>query len=180
MLRRDINQCMAKNTRALFPAVMCILAGIDLLAKIYEGSDKRGEVGSRFKKFVTDYLSPTSEAEVEAVWLLRNSLMHSFGLYSRYTDADGTIKAEYRFMLGNAASKTGEMVEKRGEGEYVASAPTLHERFERGLEQYRASLEANGKLQRNFRRMFKFYGTTGVVVGDHPMTHSKAEDQLLR
>jgi hypothetical protein len=59
-LRRDIFLCMGidPSTQVAIPhatlwlGAMAILAGIDLLAKFYDGSDQTTGVGPRFRKFI--------------------------------------------------------------------------------------------------------------------------------
>jgi hypothetical protein len=91
VLRRDIFTCfginpndikLELNNKAIWPGVMGIMAGIDLLAKFYEGCDKNGKVRERFKKFLEEYMG-ISEDNSETIFQLRNSLMHSFGLFQR-------------------------------------------------------------------------------------------------
>jgi hypothetical protein len=82
---------------------MAVLAGIDLLAKFCEGSDNSGGkdkhgVGKRFKKFARKYMRLTKE-EANLIYQLRNSLLHSFGLYTEEKDKKWRVKARYYFQL---------------------------------------------------------------------------------
>lgn len=87
LLRRDISQCMGINpntgcktdNQAIWPGVMAILSGIDLLGKFYAGSDV-GQVGIRFKSYVEKYFNDIKEEDKETIYQLRNALLHSFGL----------------------------------------------------------------------------------------------------
>src|SRR5262245_31828370 len=65
--------------RAEWPGAMTMLAGIDLLAKFFAGSDKRGQVGDRFCGFVERFLVGLTQSDREVIYQLRNSLLHSFG-----------------------------------------------------------------------------------------------------
>ena len=156
MLRHDTRACLGK---ALFPAAITILAGIDLVAKFYEGSDQ-GAVGARFKRFVAMY-SPTSPEEATVLYHLRNALLHSFGLYSahwkRAKRAPPTLEAEYWFILHAGPSGTGSIVERHG-GRYFVGIQTLHAWFESALESYRRELADNPDLQSKFMRMWPKYG----------------------
>lgn len=62
------------------------MAGIDLLAKFHVNNDAIGGVGARYRGFLSEYITkdhtPTS-ANNEALYQFRNSLLHSFGWYSR-------------------------------------------------------------------------------------------------
>ena len=100
LLRRDVCVCLGRDPtsgvhtshRALLPGAMAILVGIDLLAKFYKGKQD-SRVGDRFREFVCRYFQPISPGDEETIYQLRNSLLHSFGLYSK------TKKGEYHFLL---------------------------------------------------------------------------------
>src|SRR6266496_6263912 len=77
LLRRDVVRCLQNDNGILFPALMMMFAGIDLLAKFYAGSDK-GSVGARFKGFIKKYFSGISGDNAEVLYQLRNALLHSF------------------------------------------------------------------------------------------------------
>src|SRR5689334_11965232 len=93
LLRRDISTCFSidpdnggqLSTQALWPGVMAICAGIDLLGKFLAGNDDIGGVGPRFRTFLTTFFG-ISQNEATTVYQLRNSLLHSFGLYSEITN----------------------------------------------------------------------------------------------
>lgn len=101
LLRRDAAQCLGYNPEThnpdpnrealLWPGLMCVFAGIDLLAKFREGDGPRNS-GARFKNYVREHMFPGQRHE-DHVYALRNAIMHSFGLYSEYEDK------KYQFML---------------------------------------------------------------------------------
>lgn len=110
LLRRDINTAYAAEAKWL--GVMGIMAGIDLLAKLYAGTDTNG-VGTRFRNFVNQYITGNNNQQTEVIYQLRNSLLHSFGLYSkrnataaeRNAAAGGFDRQDYLFTLqGNEAA----------------------------------------------------------------------------
>jgi len=155
LLRRDIGNCM--GVPALFPATMAVLAGVDLLAKFYEGSDE-GNVGRRFKRFAEKYLQPIGTDEAEQLYHLRNAMMHSFGLYSAVKDKQGNIKAEYHFIVQAGRSGTGKLVESCSNGHCFIGIQTLHDRFEDAVTSYRNDLKQTPLLQVNFMKMWHHYG----------------------
>jgi hypothetical protein len=158
LLRRDINYCIpVPEPKLIWPATMAILAGIDLLAKFYAGEDKHGKVRQRFQNFVNEYFQPISSDDVETVYQLRNSLLHSFGLYSK------SSKQEYRFIL--ILPKAEPLVQQRPENVYLISITALYEKFEAAIRNYREDVERNPTLQDKFSRMFPNYG----VVRVHPI-----------
>jgi hypothetical protein len=161
-LRRDIFLCMgihpttqnAISYAALWPGTMAILAGVDLLAKFYAGSDKINEVGPRFRKFIGKYLGPLSPNDQETVYQLRNSLLHSFGLYSE------TAKGKkYQFALGQ---NLGQFISSPEMDVYVIDIRELHRRFETAVLQYQSELESDPTLQKDFSTLFPKYGAIRI------------------
>jgi len=133
---------------------MAILAGIDLLAKFYAGSDKINEVGPRFRKFIGKYFSPLSPNDQETVYQLRNSLLHSFGLYSE------TAKGrKYQFALGQ---DLGNFISSPGTDVYVIDIRELHRRFESAVIQYQSELENDPTLEKYFSTLFAKYGAIRI------------------
>src|SRR5687768_16950094 len=71
LLRRDTSLCFgidpntgAKiNFSALFPGVMALLAGIDLVAKFNYGDGDSG-VSDRFKRYVSEYIDDSFKEEI--------------------------------------------------------------------------------------------------------------------
>ncbi len=100
LLRRDAAQCLGYDPKThdpdpklktlFWPGLMCVFAGIDLLAKFREGDGPRS--GARFKNYVREHMFP-GQGHEDRVYALRNAIMHSFGLYSEYEDK------KYQFIL---------------------------------------------------------------------------------
>ena len=157
LLRRDIAVCMGiapasqpNCQEALWPGAMAILAGVDLLAKFYAGSDESGKVGERFKTFIEKYFQPLSPNDKETVYQLRNSLLHSFGLYSK------TLKnQEYRFILDQ---KCQQFISSPRPDFYLINIRVLYQRFEAAVLKYQTDLTSDIELQKNFSLMFPNYG----------------------
>jgi hypothetical protein len=153
LLRRDINSCV--ETKIRWPGAMAILAGIDLLGKFLAGGDDQGFVGGRFRAFVDKYFTPIAPAEVDVLYQLRNSLLHSFGLYSK--DSKGNI---YRFQLVYGAG--GSLLEQRGTRLFRIDLARLHSSFESAIKQYHCDLSADPDLQSKFMAMFPMYGAIPI------------------
>jgi hypothetical protein len=158
LLRRDISTCFGIDpnngqrlcTQALWPGVMAICAGIDLLGKFLAGNDKIGEVGKRFKKFLTTYFG-ISQSEAETIYHLRNSLLHSFGLYSEVTDKKtGNVVRVYRFALDKGL---GALITDLGSDTYLIDIEILRTGFENAIAGYETQLRA-ASLQTKFADMF--------------------------
>jgi hypothetical protein len=129
---------------------MAILAGVDLLAKFFAGSDHTEKVGWRFRQFLEHCFDVKKLENPEVIYQLRNSLLHSFGLYSR------TEKKEYHFFLDS--KDTGTLVSRRPPDRYVIQLPVLHREFEAAVESYRKVLGSDLERQDNFDKMFGRYG----------------------
>ena len=143
LLRRDIDTCFGTDPNtggrivyeAIWPGTMAILAGIDLLGKFLAGTDK-GEVGKRFTNFVTRYLGLT-KADGDIIYQLRNSLLHSFGLYSEKSDHKGNVVATYNFTLSRGA---GMLAKHLNDDYYLVDVQCLRELFEQAVEKYEMEL----------------------------------------
>jgi len=149
LLRRDIDTCFTNV--AEWPGIMAILAGIDLLGKFYVGSDDTRifSVRSRFITFL-NYFDDISEREKEIVYQLRNSLLHSFGLYSE--DRRGNV---YKFTLSRVYPQ---FIRQEEENCYI-SVLDLRECFELSIKKYYEDLKKDTELQLKFERMFPKYGS---------------------
>ncbi len=107
LLRRDIRKCLSigfadqNESIARWPGAIAILAGIDLLAKFFTGQDdffqgpQKLNVSKRFTNFIENYFHLDSSDQIDAIYQLRNALIHSFGLYSQ----DQKTKKVYKFVL---------------------------------------------------------------------------------
>lgn len=160
LLRRDILQCLGfdPNTGArnkepvLWPGGMAILAGIDLIAKFFKGEDISG-IGQRFKDFIELNFQDISADDKETIYQLRNSLLHSFGLYSQ------TKTQTYHFVL--TANKS-QLIQQIGAGIYKIDLLSLHQQFENAIEKYAADLNKDSTLQGKFSLMFQNYGSIHI------------------
>jgi len=161
LLRRDINSCLGAEAglhnraprQIQWPGAMGIFAGIDLLAKFLAGEDGSG-VGNRFRVFVERFFHlPASEAET--LYQLRNSMLHSFGLYSR---AQGGVI--YRFTLVACGARP--LIRHTPPEQYLVDVISLHEDFEKAVEEYHQALQGDSTLQQNFMAMFPNYGAIHI------------------
>jgi hypothetical protein len=149
LLRRDITRCM--DNSILWPAAMAIMAGIDLLAKFETGDDRPGSVSERFKAFIKQYFA-ISTSDAETIYQLRNSLLHSFGLYDQRTGRRFQVDASGGSLLITSGAK----------GNACISLLELHAHFERAVQAYRLNLKTNSTLQAHFAIMFPKYGAIPI------------------
>lgn len=160
LLRRDIDQCMGidpdtgqgGDLPALWPGAMAILAGVDLLAKFFEGRDT-GSVGVRFCSFLEHFFAGMNSKDSEVIYQLRNSLLHSFGLYSK--------DRGYRFVL--AFDGAVALVSHTPPDRYYVNLRVLHSEFEKAVEAYCTKLGSDTHLQNNFAAMFGNYGSIPIA-----------------
>lgn len=161
LLRCDINSCLGAEggmanrhpQQIQWPGAMCVFAGVDLLAKFFAGDDGQG-VGFRFKEFATTYFDLT-DSEVEALYQLRNSMLHSFGLYSR-----GRNGTAYRFQLVSSGSRP--LIRHTSPDHYLVDVISLHEDFEKAVRKYEQAVRAESALQQKFLAMFPNYGAISI------------------
>ena len=132
LLRRDIYSCLGKphdninaeiQPAAIWPGVMLILTGIDLISKFYCGNDSDNKSKERFKIYVEKYIDSHSEE----IYQLRNALLHGFSLYSKHRNK------EWRYVLGREANYILTIVPS---GIIKVSANQLHLAFENSLNQF--------------------------------------------
>jgi hypothetical protein len=166
LLRRDIDLCMgvdpttgqSASLRAEWPGAMAMLGGIDLLAKFFKGVDGGG-VGVRFREFIGRFFAGVSSTDSEVIYQLRNSLLHSFGLYSSVLKKGAQVRV-YRFVLTSHGA--GALVSHKPPNQYYVDLRVLHREFENGVAAYCAALDSDPKLQGNFAAMFNNYGRVRI------------------
>jgi hypothetical protein len=166
LLRRDINTCFGKNPNdpnttlsfsALWPGTMAILAGIDLLAKFYSGDDNQSKSKDRFICYTKKYIDETFSKEI---YQLRNSMLHSFGLYGTgKKDKDTKESKIYRFVLNQDNDyiiKYNSEIDK-----YYVSIKVLHEKFEESIAEFSKEYQTLDSYK-NFNELFEKYGITEI------------------
>ena len=167
MLRREVQDCFIGtvlpedqviaeahiNPHRLFATMMVLMAGIDLLAKMYAGSDDKGHVRSRFVEFSRKYVvvgRGDAEERAQALYLgLRNPLVHSFTLHSE----------EYTMRLVLFQADDAPVWLRRSDvKQVIVSIAGVFKGFVRAVNEYERDLRADTELQRRFETMFEKYG----------------------
>lgn len=167
LLRRDMEKCFSGSPMYWLGA-MAVLSGIDLMAKLYAGTDS-GRIGDRFEKFVNERMKPGDGANV---WKLRNSLMHSYGVYYEVPDPAATpvpgtptptVSKRFRLTANAVPPTTG----FTGTLFNVSAAPdvleldimNLKSLFDGSITSYEAHLAATpAEKTAKFEGMFEKYG----------------------
>lgn len=145
LLRNDIDRCFTSSI--LYPGVIGIMTGIDLLAKFYDGKDSIKGVGNRFNNFLKDYFYLEEEEEKEYVYQLRNAMLHSFGLFSK--DDENII---YRFEL----KQDGEFIsycKRKEEIDIFINIWELKEKFNQAIYFYKKDLYEKEEILERFNKI---------------------------
>lgn len=160
LLRRDIFTCFGidPNTgiklepafKALWPGVMAIMAGIDLLGKFSEGDTI--QVGTRFRKYVEKYID---KHQVNELYQLRCSIIHTFGLYSM---DKGRI---YRFFLGGT-QKNGQLIQQYENNVYGVDIYLLRQQFEESISKFEQTIRSDEYPTHRFVQMLEKYGSIRI------------------
>ncbi len=143
---------------------MGILAGIDLLGKFLAGKDTSGGseldgVGGRFINFLNRYFGASAN-DAEILYQLRNSLLHSFGLYSETRDRRGNVRRVFKFVLTQGASS---LLQSDGSDVYVIDVKILRNMFNNAITTYHSELNDTSRadyagLQASFGAMIRKHG----------------------
>ncbi len=174
LLRRDAAQCMGINpntfqpfppgtAQALWPGLMGVFAGIDLLAKFYKGDG--GPIKNRFEDYCKDYVVPEHRDWKESLWKLRNSVMHSFGLYGGMVNG----KKE-RYLLTAGLGTLLSSVETDSERHVQFDVKEIRSWFEEYIPQFRGWLETSPDVPTDLKELFIKYGFTRIGNITVPVT----------
>lgn len=165
LLRRDIDSCFGINPNngcsdswpaVQWPGVMTILAGIDLLGKFLAGQDAPRKVGERFRRFLMQYFELSAE-DAEIMYQLRNSLLHSFGLYSYISR--GIV---YQFTL---SCNLPQLITSTSDNNFSVNIELLRTEFEVAVNAYHDDLLAaddSDQFMFNFSAMFSRHRLVGI------------------
>ena len=160
LLRRDIRDLQnALPEAAIWPRTMLVLAGIDLVAKFYCDNDNQRRVGGRFKTFVREritHASPNAEGEAETVYQLRNSLLHSFGLYSQ-----GRGRT-YRFVVTHGSGNVLMTNDSANPEKWLVNLAVLQSRFEDAVMEYDRTLRSGEAPHPFSEALFDRYGWVSI------------------
>jgi hypothetical protein len=147
---------------------MCIMAGLDLLATFYAGTSisldrkslkkKPGAerwkygVGKRFEHLLTKF-GHLNGNDAKVIYALRNTLLHSFGIYNK--------RNAQRFRL-TAETSAAPLIQLVGSKLYCVNLVELHRIFEQDvLSGYEGALHAapvGSDIELAFKKMYPDFG----------------------
>jgi hypothetical protein len=170
LLRRDSAQCLGYDpnsfqrfplgtARALWLGLMGIFSGIDLLGKFYQDNDDTGggRVGIRFRAFLGYFVIPSNPPFIEPIWRLRNSIMHSFGLYGGQFNG-----REEWYVLSAGGSLILDINETQTERYICLDIIRFWEAFEHSIQPFRNWLNCNLSSLANFQELLRRYGFSPI------------------
>lgn len=164
LLRRDIYTCLGKpigevdteigtiKPIVIWPGIITIMTGIDLVSKFYCGNDAIGEVSNRFKSYVKNYIS----SNCDDIYQLRNALLHGFSLYS-----ENKKGMKFRYVIG---CYEDEMLSVAPDGMIWVSANHLHKAFEHSIESFQDDYRDLDSFS-SFKNLYDKYGW--LHIGSH-------------
>lgn len=170
LLRRDVKRCFRPSEPIYWPGTTTVLAGIDLLAKLYAGSDT-GAIGTRFQTFVQQHMSPTDGLRM---WQLRNALMHSFGVaFNDPAATTGSAAVPRRFRLNAIDLPPGttytSLFLNISTDVVEVNIKQIRDAFERSIQSYEAHIRGNAAEQlSHFEPMYDKYGW--IWICQYPVT----------
>jgi hypothetical protein len=145
LLRNDMDRCFTSGI--LYPGVVGIMTGIDLLAKFYKGEDSINGVGKRFDNFLKDYFYLKDKEERKYVYQLRNAMLHSCGLFSidnKNIIYRFTLRQNGKFMLYSKEDSVARVSINIWE---------LRERFNQAIYFYKKDLIERKEVLDNFKKI---------------------------
>lgn len=136
------NQLKSANA---WPRAMAVLAGIDLLAKFRRNNDGPG-VGSRYEEFVRDLITDTEtdpKSSAAVIYQLRNSLLHSFGLFSEIRNKKGIVVQTFKFTVQYHDQPW--LISNPQADDWWVNLHELERRFDTSVTRYRNEVTAGTK-----------------------------------
>lgn len=162
LLRMDAQRCYQIAPPIYWLSAIALLSGVDLLAKLYNGSDSINQGGPRFKDFVNRFMAAGDGIKM---WDLRNAMMHSYGVFHTEPDPAGGSRLEKRFRLtahgALGAPIAGASIFNVGSSSDVFELDILELRvaFDMAVADYETHIRATPSEQLSkFEPMFEKYG----------------------
>lgn len=153
-------ELLLKNKKGLLLATMGMMSGIELAGKFFTGKDGGGTSSLNFRDYAVQFMGGLEKENVEALYQLRCSMTHSFGLRSEPKNE------VFKFCLSEGPG--GELIQRENDT-YFISADTLWILFHDSLSAFKHSILAelfgqtpSSGLVENFVKMFGVYGKTNV------------------
>jgi hypothetical protein len=139
-----------------FTPILLVVSGIDLLGKFLAGTDE-GQVRCRFISYLRQHFSGLTENDINVIWRVRNSYVHSFGLHD-IKKSSKKIGVYPRFFVGQIITPHTDKP-----FDFAVNVADLCVEFLESLKSYKGALQGNRNLQENFAKMFPKYGFFGTT-----------------
>ena len=168
LVRRDIIEITGEtkindvliNERLIFPFTILVFIGIDILSLCYSGRNidkkKDREIAvsrDMFMNFIKEYLD--DNVDCHALWLTRNSLVHTFGGGVAKTHSNGG----YSFVYSRNNSKLLTQT-KDSDNLIIINLDTtlLYSKFKTAIARYVHDLQSSIDLKNKFEDVLDKYG----------------------
>ncbi len=169
LVRREVQDCLIGRVveedaalaeprrQRVFATSAVLLAGIDLLAKFYDGSNTHRKSPERFRQFAAHWLFERSLYPDIAADILQQAyscqLSQSFALRT---------SAHAHLSVAASGSRLAAQAIQEVNGVHLISIEGLVAAFLIAVQRYRAALSTDRRLQTNFERMFDIHGALRV------------------
>jgi hypothetical protein len=139
-----------------FTPILLVVSGIDLLGKFLAGTDE-DKVRCRFTDYLRQHFSGLTENDIDVIWRVRNSYVHSFGLHD--------IKKNNKEIGVYPGCFVGQIITPHTDKpfDFAVNVADLCVEFLESLKSYKGALRGDGNLQKNFAKMFPKYGFFGTT-----------------
>ena len=159
---------------AVWPGVMVIFAGIDMLGFYHCDGELLGS-NNRFKTFYTNFFShPQIHEESELIYQARNAMMHTFGLYTK-----DRHDREFKFIYDWQKELDFIINYDSDFNMHIINFYGLNKAFDKAVENYNSFLlqeieiHPDGTNIRNFTKAYRLFGLISA-----PITLSKGFDDF--
>jgi hypothetical protein len=141
----------------LWASTMVVFAGLDLLGKFASGDDSQYRVGERFIEYMVIY-GGLKKRDASILYVIRNAIMHSFGLYDRKKG----LRRPFAMTQNCELPRNDRRCIRRVGRHWSLCVEHLYDSFVYSIQSYESALAKSMKLKKGFTKMYHRYGYTSV------------------
>lgn len=176
LLQKHVEICFGLNNstfpKAIWPGAIALLCGIDMLSIYFSNSDKSSS--GVFTDFCNICMK-TSDEESNAIFMLRNALVHCYSLRA----FDDVTKRFFKFFVDFKEDEDWFVIFVTDSGddiEYRINLYNLYTKFELSVKNYYEKLSdpKNKSLRDNFKNARKRFGTIGPKTNNESYPYNFA------